>query len=536
MKKYFKSYILITALLVAGCQQEIAELAPPAEPTGEPGSADFTMFVSVGNSLTAGFQAGALFTEGQNNSYPSIMAKQFAIVSENDEFNQPDINSVNGYNSTYSNPAGGIIRGRLVLFDADGPAGPKTPAPAPAGAAGVPAPYNTADLPTPYAGDKTKLNNFGVPGILLAQCLTPLTGGPSTGNPAYNALYARFATNPGTSTILGDAIAKSPTFFSFWLGNNDVLGYATTGGSGAIALTDPTAFEGYYTAAITQLLGVNANTKGVVATIPYVTAIPFFTTVKYNNIPALDATTATLVNGGFAGYNTVLDGLKNPAFGGTFGTAAQLDARKVTFSTTTSNTILIQDKTLVDLGPGFDALLAAEQITSEQRTQLEPFRKVRKTTADDIITLSAGAVLGTSVGGDPLLVNGVSVPLADQYVLLPSESLAIKERVDAFNTIIKNIVNANPSRLALADINVKFNDVVNLVTRQVDGIPVNATFAPPGGLFSEDGVHPNNRGSAYIAKVFIEAINAKFGASVPLPNIATYRSTGLPVNTTIVAP
>jgi lysophospholipase L1-like esterase len=532
MKKYLSISLLLTTILVMSCQQEIAELTPPVQETGgEPGSANFTMFVSVGNSLTAGFQAGALFTEGQNNSYPAIMAKQFALVSENDEFNQPDINSVNGFNSTFSNPGGGVIRGRLVLFDSDG-TGPKTPSPAPAGTPGIPAPYNTADLPAAFAGDKTKLNNFGVPGILLGQCLTPLTGGPSSGNPAYNALYERFASNPGTSTILGDAIAKNPTFFSFWLGNNDVLGYATTGGSGAIPLTDQAAFQGQYTTAINQLLAANANVKGIVATIPYVTSIPFFTTVKFNAIP-LDAATATAVNGGFAGYNAALTGIQSfPSANLTaLGlTVAGLEARKVTFAAVSNNPILIVDKDLVDLGPAFDALLGAGAINSTQRAQLAPLQRARQATSADIITLSAGSILGTVVGGNPLAVNGVSVPLADQFVLLPSESTAIKNRIDAFNTIIRDVVTANTSRLALADMNAKFNDVVNRVVVNVDGIPVNATFAPPTGLFSEDGVHPNNRGSAYIARIFIEAINAKFGSTVPLPSIATYKSTPLPVS------
>jgi lysophospholipase L1-like esterase len=524
MKNRFILIAILTSVLVIGCEQEVAELTPPEEVTGEPGSADFTMFVSLGNSLTAGFQAGALFTEGQNNSYPSIMAEQFALVSENNEFNQPDINSVNGYNSTYSNPGAGVFRGRLVLFDADG-AGPGTPVPAPAGTPGMPAPYNTvtaADIPAAYAGNKAELNNFGVPGILLTQAGRPETGNPAS--PYYNPLWARFASQPGVKSILQDALEKSPTFFSFWLGNNDVLGYATSGGAGT-PLTDPGAFEDDYTDAIDQLLAVNANTKGVVATIPDVTAIPFFTTVKYNAV-TLDQARVDLLNPGFAGYNAALDGLKNPAFGGAFGTAAQLDARKITY-VVGSNEILIADKFASDLGAGFDQLLAVGAINQTQRDALAPFEQVREAATTDIITLSAGGVLGT--GALPNIV-GVTVPLADQYTLLPTEITAVKERTIAFNNIIKDVVADNTARLALADINVKFTEVVTGATRMVDGIPVNASFAPPAGLFSPDGVHPNNRGSAFIARVFVEAINAKFGATVPLPNIATYHSTGLPVS------
>jgi hypothetical protein len=531
MKKYHQ-YILAGLILLSSCQQEIPELEPMVEevPTGTSGSADFTKFISIGNSLTAGFQAGALFTEGQNNSFPAIMAQQFAYVSTNDPFDQPTINSVNGYNSTFSNPGAGVIRGRLVLFDPDGPTGPRTASPAPAGTPGLPAPYNTADLPTPYTGDKSQLNNFGVPGILLGQALTPLTGGPA-GNPAYNALYARFASSPGTSTILGDAIAKQPTFFSFWLGNNDVLGYATTGGAGAVPLTSTTAFQAQYNAAITQLLAVNSNTKGIVATIPDVTSIPFFTTVRYNAIP-MDATTAAAANVGFGGYNQILGAMQlNPQLLAALGiTAASLEARKISFSASTSNRIVIVDKTLPDLGPAFDILLTNQVITAQQRAQLTAYQQARQATAGDLITLSAGSVLGTTVGGNPLLINGVSVPLADQYVLLPSEITAIKERTNDFNNIIRAVVTANSGRLALADVHKAFSDIASGQVVLVDGMPVSATFIPPAGLFSEDGVHPNSRGSAYLAKIFIEAINATFNATVPAVNLTQFRGTGVPLN------
>src|SRR5579872_2342773 len=175
--------IALTATVIISCKQDVITLkAPdngsPAAPTGSKGSADFSKYVSIGNSLTAGYQAGALFTAGQNNSFPLILSKQFSIAQGTSlTFNQPDINSVNGYNSSYSDPTHGIILGRLVLFAADGVQADAVPTPS--GYPGVPSPYNTADLIGPYSGDKSKLNNFGVPGILLGQCLIAATGGPA---------------------------------------------------------------------------------------------------------------------------------------------------------------------------------------------------------------------------------------------------------------------------------------------------------------------------------------------------------------------
>src|SRR5579859_7530537 len=112
--KYIFGALTIVAM---SCKQDVLVTTPP--PTTQPttpskGSADFTKYVAIGNSLTAGFQAGALFTAGQQNSFPLILSKQFSLAMDPTgattlTFNQPDINSVNGFNSSYSNIGAGII-------------------------------------------------------------------------------------------------------------------------------------------------------------------------------------------------------------------------------------------------------------------------------------------------------------------------------------------------------------------------------------------------------------------------------------------
>ena len=166
--KNISIFILIIAVgLLESCQQEVISLEDPNPPPppcnscpgdGDSGEASFDKFVTIGNSFVAGFQSGALFDEGQNNSLAKIISGQLSCAGGSNTFNQQDINSVNGFNLQLSNVNEGVILGRLVLFD-DGSGA----APAPAGAPGVPAPYNTADLPTPFFGDKSTLNNFGVP-------------------------------------------------------------------------------------------------------------------------------------------------------------------------------------------------------------------------------------------------------------------------------------------------------------------------------------------------------------------------------------
>jgi len=553
MKKTKIIYIALAASLIVGsCKQEPIKLEAPVvvvPPVVTPtkGTADFTKFVAIGNSLTAGFQAGALFTGGQRNSLGAILAQQFATVGGG-AFNQPDINSVNGFNSNSSNLAlvPPVIAGRLILFDPDG-SGPRAAGPAATGtparsvtcpsAVSTPAvPGSGGELPTAFAGNKPALNNFGVPGIQLAQVLTPLTGGPPTANPAFNPLYQRFASNPGVSTILGDAIAANGSFFMFFLGNNDILGYATTGGVGIIPITPLPNFTGAYNLAIAQLLAANPTSKGVLGNIPNVTTIPFFFTIRFNAI-TVTADQATALNGAFGGYNGILDAIKgNPGLLALSGsTAANLDARKVTYTAGAGNRILIAEKSpeFPDLGPTFDALFGAGLITDAQRTGLQPYRRVRQATATDLITLSAGSVLGTCLnppGNIATAIIGTTIPLPDQFVLIPSEIGAILTATAQFNAVIKAAADNSGDRLALADVNAAFTKLTTDRLQIIDGVAISPSLAPPTGGFSEDGVHPNNRGYAYLANIFIDAINAKFNATIPRANLSKYSGTFLPIN------
>lgn len=485
MKK-LSIYILSLVLFLWSCEQENIDLKPlpqnpPPTETPDKGSADFTKYVAVGNSLTAGFQAGALFNEGQENSLAALLANQLATVGGG-EFNQPDINSVNGYNTAVTSPDPSVVFGRLIL--AGNPAAP-TPTP--------------GDLPTPYEGDKSKLNNFGVPGILLGQALIPQTGGPAVAeNPAYNPLYARFASNPGASTIIGDAVAAQGTFFSFWLGNNDVLGYAVSGATRSEIFTGLEAFKTQYKAALSALLS-DPNIKGVVANIPDVTGIPYFTTVPYNAIAFKEEDQATVdaLNTGYAAFNQGIDAYNA---GLLTGSVPATPRPKISFEVG-ANPIVIADNDLADL--------SAFQIPS-----------MRQMEANELVVLTAATVLPTGVGSQS--------PAPDNLILTTKELAEISERINGFNQAIEDIVNEIATeRVAIVDINAAFNQLAASGAFQ-DGVLLTAQLAPPFGAFSEDGVHPNTRGYAFTANLFIEAINQKFGAIIPKLNLVEYSGTGLP--------
>ncbi len=517
-------YILPLALLIStSCEQELIVTEPPVvvDPvtSGTPGSASFTKFVAIGNSFVAGVQAGALFTEGQNNSLPAIMATQFAMTGVGGgAFVQPSINATLGWNLFVTQPfltdPTKPVLGRLLLQGA-------SPKPTPqAYAAGnleaVPNP--TANPAFIYTGGKATLNNFGVPAITLGQSLITATGNWANPNPAvgFSPFYARLAAPPGGSTtIIGDAAAAGGSFFLFWLGLDDFFLHAAFGGDPTKApLTSGAAFQGQYSAAIGALLGSNANLKGVIANFPDIFVMPHFTSVVYNPIP-LDAATASSLTTSLANnYNAFLDGMVTNLII----SAEEAAKRKIEYNAG-QNKVLISDETLTNLEPYMAGPYAG----------LLPYARARQTTSADVLPLSAGSVIGTLVGADPTKINGVTVPLADQYVLIPTEIQQIKDARTAFNSTVQGIAESNSTKLALADVSSALATLVTNKAGVYNNVTITPNINPPTGIYSEDGVHPNSRGYAFLSNVFISAINAKFGATIPLTDLSKYKATALPI-------
>lgn len=118
---------------------------------------------------------------------------------------------------------------------------------------------------------------------------------------------------------------------------------------------------------------------------------------------------------------------------------------------------------------------------------------------------SVVAVLLMSIAGNDNL-------LADpNYVLDPTELTAIRDRIAAFNGIIAR--EAARIGMPVVDINGIF---AQLVANPPVWAGVQLTPTLLGGLFSLDGVHPNNTAHALIANEFIKAMNANFATSIPL--------------------
>ncbi|MEC8833051.1 MAG: G-D-S-L family lipolytic protein, partial [Bacteroidota bacterium] len=148
---------------------------------------------------------------------------------------------------------------------------------------------------------------------------------------------------------------------------------------------------------------------------------------------------------------------------------------------------------------------------------------MRQATEDDLMVLTSRSFIGTLADpNNPTSINGVAVPLADQWVLTPEEQDIVETALTSYNQTIAGLAAAYD--LAFVDANTLLNELNTDGFQQADGSIVDATFATGGG-FSLDGVHPAPRGYAIVANAFIQAINTKYGSNLPGVNPLDY--TGL---------
>jgi len=254
MKKYIlNSFFAAVLLFAASCKPEIDTPAGTSA-----GQANFGKYISVGNSLTAGFADGGLYLEGQKVAYPNLLAAQMASVGGG-TFTSPFFADAQANGSGYLNLSA-LVNGSPTLSNVT-----------------TNLAYRDATHLAKYSGE---IQNLGVPGMRVDLAFAA----PYS---AANMYMERLLTDSqvGTTTYFQFIQGRNHTFFSLWLGNNDALGWATNGGVTTDAtnvLTDKATFSMLFSNLVNALTA--GGQKGVVATIPDVTAVPYFNTVT---VPAL---------------------------------------------------------------------------------------------------------------------------------------------------------------------------------------------------------------------------------------------------------
>jgi len=259
MRKHMTRRIGLAAALIVGLGLASGGCAidKPTAPALNLSGLDFTSFVVLGNSVSAGVVSGGLGGETQTKSFPALIAEAVGVGST---FEQP----------TISEP--GIPNQLEIILVGT------TPIIVEKTGTGVP---TNSTLTRAY-------NNLAVPGANTLDILTD--NGSAAGTISQVILRGR-------DTQLGQAITLNPTMLMVWIGNNDVLGGAVYGQIVDGVTTVPAAVSA---SNITALFGFIAtlvpNADVVVANVPDVTSIPYVTYLtKGYTSPLTDATGTQIV-------------------------------------------------------------------------------------------------------------------------------------------------------------------------------------------------------------------------------------------------
>jgi hypothetical protein len=468
-----KIYIIgAAAILFSACKPSI-HITP--KPTA--GRADFTNYLAIGNSLTAGFSDGSLTLTGQLNSYPERLFEQFALIPVHGAvgpFIQPIVTGDNGY------PMPKYILGMTYSF-----CNPADSSLAPVRLTG------SLDSAGDYHYNATvnngQINNIGVPGIRAVDYRVPgyalftQAAGVPYAYRFYQSLAPTFSPN---DELLFQVHNLHPTFFTMWLGSNDVLSYALNGGQGNDASTavplfgnfyntndiSPlNAFDSSYDLALNSAISTGAS--GALINIPEITSIPYFTTIPADGL-VIDR-------------QTYADSLTN---------------LYKSMGITTS------------FAPGRNFFMIRDHAGL-----------IRQAVPGELLLLATPLDSIKCAGWGSATAHFKASPIPANLVLTTDEIQFIHTATQNYNAFIQQ--EARLHSLAYVDINAYFSTLSSGIS--YNGATYNTQFVT-GGIFSLDGIHPTARGYALVANEIIRTINSFYGANVTTIDVNKYKGVTFP--------
>lgn len=441
-------YISLAAatLLFAACNPNIEGTQP------QKGNADFTKYVAIGNSLTSGYADGSLYRSGQINSFPAMLAEKFKLVGGG-EFKQPLLPGNAGW------PSPKRVLGISTACDGTTSLSPQR----------YSGNMDTAGSSINIYATEGPFNNLGVPGI---RCIDYTVAGYAVLAQLFGKVgyAARMYENPIADKPIDVAAKSNASFFTIWLGNNDVMGYATGGGEGngqggtlPSDISPLASFESSYKAVVATMVANGA--KGVLINIPDVTSIPFFTTIPRNGLVLTRQGQADSLAAAYAALGIKFKVGENP--------------------------FIIQD---ANAPGGMRAIKEGEYLLL--------------TTPQDSLKCAGWGSLK---------------PIPKEYVLDATEVGYVTTATNNFNNIIKTA--ATDNHLALVDANSYLKTLQSGI--KYNGLSFGPAFVT-GGAFSLDGVHLTPKGYALFANEVIRVINSYYGSTLPEVDITQYNGVLFP--------
>lgn len=426
--------------------------------------------VSIGNSLTAGFQNSGLAVTGQLASFPNQLARmtggmplsatlpvylQMPLIVDPASMQQKGI----GTTVKAGIPQTGLyVDGATLQIVTD----PLNPAEIPGLLANAtyPLPYDNLGVPGAYVGDAataTDATNSTMPGNSFFDFILRNSALPPFDTTQLSQLEAHFTRetivgqDPQTGAPIYDL--QVPPIVTLWLGGNDLL--IGTGSGNPVVGTNVTPvaeFEASFVAICDRISEFAPQAEVAVGNTQ--TILPAFTTVP----------TGTVVGGNFVPWNT--------------------DEANVQF-------VLLNALSSLDPPLGPDYLPGGSSSIPANLTL---------TSAEYATVLSVAEGYNAVIERECNARGWAYVDVNSEFGALPGDP-------------------TDPASYA------ELNRLYPWFDRTGDGVPEQNTFS----AFTLDGVHPSEKGYAEIANLFAAALNAKYGKTygppVPVaqvPNIAGF--------------
>lgn len=397
-------------------------------------------YVALGDSITSGYTDGALFFEGQLDSYANLLAQQFKLIGGG-EFKQPLMNKDSVGVGFYGNA-------RMTLPSSKNES-PKYIAPI----------GDLAVFSENCNSSQGPFNDMSVPSAKLTSLVTPGIGNPANGAGNFNPFFTRMASNPYSSSILSDAIAQDPTFFSLFIGNNDILTYASSGAT----MDFITPLEGEVGKGFIKSLEeiINALTKngakGIIANLADIINVPYFTVIPFDGLIA-NAEQALYLSVLYKEHGLSFHEGKNPFI-----------------------------------------------ITNHDGS---------------IRQIKSGELIILDVQLDPNKLEYLTglKPIPKKYILALDEIEKIENALSSYNIEIERIAHKN--HLALVDVNAFTKTLRQEIHYDSSS---HCAIYNSNTVFSLDGLHLNSYGQAMLANIFIKTINAIYHTKIGLVDVLKYK-------------
>ncbi len=435
--KIFTATLLISTILFS-CQKE--------DDLDRLGDLDFSKPAAIGGRMMSGYQDGALYPKGQENSVPKLIFDRIEAYGGG-SFTVPVIASADGIGIN-PKPWTSIFQTKSNLNMRTDCEGVQSLGP-------VKSLYQT----TVFSDLEHSASNVNgqyqcAPFATLDRMLdSDFSVSYSNGNSF--PFYHRMASNPGTSTMLGELIDYNPSFLLGWFGMEEICSYAQTGGTSG-TLTDPVVFEQRLDSVL-SIMAAN-GTKGVLLNIPDVKELPYFQLVQWNGAN-LDQTQAGELNSLYTASNV----------------------------------------THIEFKEGDNPFICEDAEAPQGIRHLKSGELLMLTSPLDSMKCSLYGLFGRF--------------FKDKYFLSLDEVALLDATVESYNKTLSKL--AEKYDFALFDAHSYYQSVDMGVMS--DGVGVDFEFVT-GGFVSLDGIYPNQKGNALLSNGVIEAINGHYGTHIPNVN------------------